>query len=129
MFLLSACDALGNPRQHVTGPTVWNPDGARIVTTSQSFTNPDRIGRLISEGLGHLDHSDPSVGPTQTLTIVTAVPEIRQRRGKHSLLTTFELSNGNQIKRRWSAPAHQREWRGAFALPRPPKDVITAVVP
>jgi hypothetical protein len=129
---LVGCDQLGNPPQLTTGPTAWSLDvGGRIVTTTRSFKDEKTIRRLEAESLGELDHADPSIGPTETLTLVFAVPQrippIRRR--KVSLVTIFKLPDRSPISRRWTAAAGSRRWSAAFAMPAPPIGAVTTLEP
>ncbi len=131
LWLVGGCDQLGNPQQFATGPTTWNDKHGRVVTTTRSFRNEKTIRRLLSEGLADLDHADPSIGPSQTLTLVSVVllRLRRPRRGEVQLITMFELSGQAPVVRRWSAPASSRRWHAAFALPEPPISAVTSVAP
>ena len=117
MFLLIGCDQLGNPPQFATGPTAWNEEQGHIVTTTRSFRDENTIRRLVSEGLGDLDHADPSIGPSQTLTLVSAVPHrLRRTRGREvRLVTIFKFPDQAPVVRRWKAPISSRRWGAAFA--------------
>ena len=130
-LLATACDQLGNPRQFATGPTSWSDQNGRVVTTTRSFNNEATIRRLVSEGMEGFDHSDPSIGPSQTLTLVVVVPEALRatRRPRIELTTTFKMGERRPIRRRWSVPARSTKWSAAFALPEPPVGAITAVAP
>ena len=126
------CDELGNPPQLTTGPTAWSLDiGGRIVTTTRSFKDEKTIRRIEAEGLGELDYADPSIGPSETLTLVFAVPQrlppIRRRQVR--LVTIFKLPNRAPITRRWAAAASSRRWTAAFALPAPPVGAVTSLEP
>jgi len=129
--LILGCDQLGNPKQLTTGPTVWTTNHHDLVTTTHSFRNPKTVRRLVADGLGDLDYSDPSIGPDQTLTFVTVAPRrLRPVRPRAmTLVTRFEIPGRNPIARRWNAPADSRSWGAAFALPAPPSDAITSVAP
>jgi hypothetical protein len=131
LFLLVGCDQLGNPPQFATGPTTWNEDQGHIVTTTRSFRNENTIRRLVSEGLGDLDHADPSIGPSQTLTLVSVVPRRlqRTRRREVRLVTIFKFADHAPVVRRWKAPVSSRHWGAAFATPAPPTGAITSVAP
>jgi len=131
LFLLIGCDQLGNPPQFATGPTTWNEEQGHIVTTTRSFRNEKTIRRLVSEGLGDLDYADPSISPSQTLTLVSAVPRRlpRTRRREVRLVTIFKFPNQAPVVRRWKAPASSRRWGAAFATPEPPSGAITSVAP
>jgi hypothetical protein len=129
--LLGGCDQLGNPRQFATGPTQWRGDQGHLVTTTRSFRNEKTIRRLVSEGLDDLDHTDASIGPSQTLTLVSVVPRgLRlKRRRDVKLVTTFEWAGREPTVRRWSAPPSSHHWNAAFALPEPPRGAVTSVAP
>jgi len=131
LCLLGGCDQLGNPPQFATAPTEWKDGNGRVVTTSRSFRDEKTIGRLAAEGFGELDHADPSIGPSQTLTIVSVVPHSLRVTGspRVTLVTTFKLSTGAPLTRRWSAPASSRRWNAAFAMPEPPQGAVTSVAP
>jgi hypothetical protein len=132
LCLLGGCEQLGNPPQFATGPTEWkNDEYGHLVTTTRSFRNEKTIRRLVSEGLEDLDHADPSIGPSQTLTLVSVVPHRlrRQRRREVKLVTIFKLTDQAPIVRRWSAPPSSRRWNAAFALPEPPSGAATSVAP
>jgi hypothetical protein len=131
LCLLGACDQLGNPPQFGTAPTEWKDENGHVVTTTRSFQDETTIRRLASEGFGELDHVDSSIGPSQTLTLVSVVPRTLRVTGRPSvtLVTTFKLSSGAPLTRRWSAPASSRRWNAAFALPEPPQGAVTSVVP
>lgn len=128
---LAACDQLGNPQQYATGPTSWKDEYGHLVTSTRSFRNEKTIRRLVSEGLDDLDYADPSIGPSETLTLVFVVPRrIRVRRGSNvPLVTIFKLPERTPIVRRWAAPASSRHWSAAFALPEPPVSAVTSVAP
>jgi hypothetical protein len=131
LSLLGGCDQLGNPPQFATGPTIWNEDRGHIVTTTRSFRNEKTIRRLVSEGLGDLDYADASIGPSQTLTLVSAVPRrLKPTRGSQvDLVTIFKFSGGAPVVRRWKAPASSRRWGAAFATPEPPIGALTSLAP
>ena len=131
LFLLGGCDQLGNPPQFATAPTTWKGEHGRLVTATRSFRNEKTIQRLVSEGLGDLDHADASIGPSQTLTIVSVVSHGPQptRRRRVKLVTIFELPKRAPIARRWSADSSSRHWNAAFALPEPPTGAVTSVAP
>ena len=81
LCFVCGCEQLGNPPQFATGPTQWKGEQGHLVTTTRSFRYEKTIRRLVSEGLGELDHADASIGPSQTLTIVSVVPRgLSQRR-------------------------------------------------
>lgn len=126
-----ACDALGNPPQRVTPPEVWVEGNDKITTTSQSFSDSPTIERLLHEGLGDLDYVDRAVRDAKTLTFVTAVPGLRERRRRNpqELVTLFEFANGRKIERRWWVQPGRQKWKAAFALPEPPKRAVTALAP
>jgi len=131
LCLLVGCEQLGNPPQFATGPTELEDERGHLVTTTRSFRNQNTIQRLVAEGLGDLDHADASIGPSQTLTLVSVVPHRldRKSRRKVKLVTIFKLPDRAPIVRRWSAPASSRHWSAAFALPEPPAGAATSVVP
>ncbi len=131
LLLLGGCDQLGNPKQFSTGPTPWKNQHGQLVTSTRSFRNENTIRRLVSEGMEHLDYTDPSIGPSQTLTIVVVEPRaLRPMRGHRvKLATIFKLSGRPPITREWDAPASSRRWSAAFALPAPPEGAITSVAP
>jgi hypothetical protein len=131
LWLLCSCDQLGNPPQFVTGPTDWEDEHGHLVTTTRSFRNEKTIQRLVSEGLGELDHADPSIGPSQTLTLVSVVHRRLgpSRRGVVELVTVFKLPDQPPFVRRWSASASSHRWNAAFALPEPPSGAVTSVAP
>lgn len=128
---LASCDQLGNPEQYVTGPTAWKDSRGHLVTTTRSFKDEKTIRRLLSEGMDDLDYTDPSIGPSQTLTLVFVAPQknVRTRRRKLELVTIFKLSGRAPVMRRWSASTRSPQWSAAFALPAPPIDAITTVAP
>jgi len=129
--LLVACNQLGNPPQFATGPTESKDGRAHVVTTTRSFRDETTIRRLASEGLGELDYSDPSIGPAQTLTLVSVSPRSLRVAGgpRVTLVTRFELPNYAPITRRWSAPVSSRRWNAAFAMPEPPISAVTYLAP
>jgi len=131
LCLLGGCDQLGNPPQFATAPTEWKDEHGHVVTTTRSFRSEKTIQRLVAEGLGDLDHADASIGPSQTLTLVTVVQHSlrRQRRGEVELVTIFKVPDRAPIVRRWKAPASSRHWNAAFALPAPPVGAATSVAP
>jgi hypothetical protein len=131
MCLLGGCDQFGNPPPFATGPTDWQAGVVRLVTTTRSFRDEKTIQRLTSKGLGKLDHADASIGPSQTLTVVSVEPHGLSipPSARVPLVTTFELRNGARLRRQWSAPASSRRWNAAFALPEPPLRALTSVVP
>ena len=131
LCLLGGCDQLGNPPQFATGPTPWEDEHGHLVTTTRSFRNEKTIRRLVSEGLDDLDHADASIGPSQTLTLVSVVSRsLRHRRHRQvKLVTIFELPNRAPIVRTWSADPSSRHWNAAFALPEPPTGAVTSVAP
>jgi hypothetical protein len=130
-FLLSACNELGNPPQFTTGPTEWADGNGRIVTTTRSFQDEKTIRRQASEGLGGLDHADPSISPSQTLTLVTVAPRKLRVTGRSTvtLVTRFKIRGDAVVTRSWVAPASAQRWTAAFALPEPPLGAVTSVVP
>ena len=131
LCLLAGCDQLGNPPQFATGPTKWSAPHGRLITTTRSFRNEKTVRRLVSEGLSHLDHTDASFGPSQTLTFVSVVHDglSRKQRRTVELITTFKLANHAPVVRRWSVPTSSRHWNAAFALPEPPSVAVTSVAP
>ena len=131
LYLLGGCDQLGNPTQFATDPTEWTDRNGRIVTSTRSFHDEKTIRRLAAEGLGELDYADSSIGPSQTLTLVSVEPRSLRMTGRARvmLVTTFRLQSGAALMRQWSAPASSRRWNAAFALPEPPQGAITSVVP
>lgn len=131
LWFLVACDQLGNPPQFATPATVWDDEHGRLETTTRSFRNENTIRRLVSEGLGELDHADPSIGPSQTLTIVSVVPQRLSRTALPvvQLVTIFKFSEHAPVVRRWSANATRGRWNAAFATPEPPVGAVTSVAP
>jgi len=131
LCLLVGCEQLGNPPQFATAPTQWDDEQGHLETTTRSFRNEKTIQRLVAEGLGDLDHADPSIGPSQTLTLVSVVVhELRRKRRREiELVTIFKLADPAPIVRRWSAPPSSRHWHAAFALPEPPSGAVTSVAP
>ena len=131
LCLLGGCDQLGNPQQFATGPTAWSDQHSQVVTTTRSFRNEKTIRRLVSEGLGDLHYADPSIGPDETLTLVSVVPRRLTPTWRQDvrLVTTFKFPARSPIVRRWSAPVTSRHWGAAFALPQPPTGAVTSVVP
>ena len=131
VVVLIGCDQLGNPEQFATGPTVWTSPYGRLVTTTRSFRDESTIRRLVSEGMKELDYADPSIGPSESLTIVVVAPRsLRQiRRRRVDLVTTFKLRDRRPISRRWTASISSDKWSAAFALPEPPLDAITSLAP
>ena len=129
--LLLGCEQLGNPDQYATGPTAWADQYGDLVTTTRSFRNEKTIRRLVSEGLKDLDYVDPSIGPSETLTLVFVAPRrIRVQHGPTlSLVTILKLPDRAPMVRRWAAPATSRHWTAAFALPVPPVSAVTSLVP
>lgn len=125
------CDQLGNPEQFATGPTAWKDQRGHLVTTTRSFRDEKTIRRLLAEGIEGLDYADPSIGPSETLTVVVVVPRaLRPVRGLGlKLVTTFKLADRPSITKRWSVTRDGRRWSAAFALPEPPLDAISAVAP
>ncbi|MGB8331941.1 MAG: hypothetical protein WCE62_17580 [Polyangiales bacterium] len=130
-WFLGACDQLGNPPQYATAPTVWDDPRGRLETSTRSFRNESTIRRLVSDGLGELDHADPSIGPSQTLTIVSVAARRFDPIGRRSvpLVTVFKFSNHTPILRNWSADVSSRRWTAAFATPEPPAGAVTSVAP
>ena len=129
--LSGACDQLGNPPQYATAPTPWKDARGHLITTTRSFKNEKTIRRIVAEGMGGLDYSDPSIGPSQALTLVEVVPRAFRptRPGSVGLVTRFELPGRRAIDRSWRAPSSKRRWTAAFALPEPPVKAVTAVAP
>jgi hypothetical protein len=129
--LLVGCEQLGNPRQFATEPTQWTDGSGLVVTTTRSFRDEKTIRRLAAGALNELDYADSSIGPSQTLTLVSVEPRSLKVTGRPrvTLLTTFRWSNGKPLTRRWSAPASSSRWSAAFALPEPPEVAVTSVVP
>lgn len=125
------CEQLGNPAQFATGPSPWKDQRGHLVTTTRSFKDEKTIRRLLSEELSNLDYADPSIGPSEVLTVVIVVPRaLRQtRRREVNLVTIFKLRGRAPITRRWEVRGEARKWRAAFALPEPPVDAITSVAP
>ena len=104
------------------------------MTSTRSFKNETTIRRLVSEGMDGFNYSDPSIGPSQALTLVVVVahalgPRRQARRGKVELVTRFELPGRRAIQRTWTAPPTERKWSAAFALPAPPVKAVTVVAP
>ncbi|MGB3051667.1 MAG: hypothetical protein WBB42_11750 [Polyangiales bacterium] len=131
LCLLGGCDQLGNPQQFATAPTEWTDGNGHFVTTTRSFRDEKTIRRLAAEGLDALDHADSSIGPSQTLTLVSVEPRSLRMTGspRVTLVTTFRLSGGAPLTRQWSVPASSRRWNAAFALPEPPEGAVTSVAP
>jgi hypothetical protein len=134
VLLAAGCDQLGNPPQYATPPTSWKDARGHLVTSTRSFKNETTIRRLVSEGMDGFNYSDPSIGPSQALTLVVVVahalgPRRQARRGKVELVTRFELPGRRAIQRTWSAPPTERKWSAAFALPAPPVKAVTVVAP
>lgn len=131
LVLLMGCDQLGNPKQFTTGPTAWKDENGHLVTTTRSFKDEKTIRRLVSEGMEDLDYADPSIGPSQTLSIViVAARGLRvPRRNRVRLVTIFKLEGRPPIIRKWTASAASRRWSAAFALPDPPLSAVTSVAP
>jgi len=131
LCLLGGCDQLGNPPQFATDPTEWTDGNGRIVTSTRSFRDDKTIRRLAAEGLDEFDYADSSIGPSETLTLVSVVPQSLRMTGRPrvALVTTFRLRSGVPLIRRWSAPASSRRWSAAFALPEPPQGAVTSVAP
>jgi hypothetical protein len=129
--LLLGCEQLGNPDQYATGPTSWTDQYGELVTTTRSFRNEKTIRRLVSQGLEDLDYADPSIGPSETLTLVFVAPRrIRVQHGPTlSLVTILKLPDRAPMVRRWVAPAESRHWTAAFALPVPPVGAVTSLAP
>jgi hypothetical protein len=131
LCLLGGCDQLGNPPPLATNATEWTDGNGVVVTTTRSFRDEKTILRLAAEGLDALDYADSSIGPSQTLTLVSVVPRSLRVTGRPriTLVTTFRLRSGVPLTRRWSAPVSSRRWSAAFALPEPPQGAVTSVVP
>ena len=131
VLLVAGCDQLGNPKQFATGPTRWKDAQGQLTTTTRSFNNENTIRRLVSEGMEDFDYADPSIGPSQALTIVVVVPHTLRasRRREVKLVTTFKLRGRAAIVRKWTAPMSSRKWSAAFALPEPPVGAVTSVAP
>lgn len=129
LAVLVGCSELGNPPQFATGPTV-DPRG-HLETTTRSFRNEKTIRRIVGEGLGDFDYADPSIGPSETLTLVSVVVRWPGIVGGPpvQLVTIFEMAGQPPIVRRWSASGSSRRWSAAFAMPEPPKDAVTSVGP
>lgn len=129
---LGGCDQLGNPPQFATAPTeMKDAHYGHLVTTTRSFINEKTIQRLVADGLGDLDYADASIGPSQTLTLVSVVPR-RLRRApvrELELATIFKLADGPPVIRRWSVDPSSRRWNAAFALPAPPVGAATSAAP
>lgn len=126
------CDQLGNPPQYATAPTeMKDAHYGHLVTTTRSFRNEKTIQRLVAEGLGDLDHADASIGPSQTLTLVSVVPHtLRPKRPRSlELVTIFKLAEQSPVVRRWSVDPSSRRWNAAFALPEPPIGAATSAAP
>lgn len=125
------CEQLGNPKQFATGPSTWRDAQAHLVTTTRSFTDEHTVRRLLSEELKDLDYRDPSIGPSETLTVVAVVPRglrpTMKRRLK--LVTLFKFERRKPLTREWKAPRDARKWTAAFALPEPPVDAVSSVAP
>ena len=130
-FLIVGCDQLGNPPQFATDSTRWTDGNGLVETTTRSFRDEKTIRRLAAEGFDELDYADASIGPSQTLTLVSVTPRSLGVTGRPrvTLVTTFRLSDGKRLTRRWSAPASSSRWSAAFALPEPPEVAVTSVVP
>ncbi|MDH3654557.1 MAG: hypothetical protein OEN21_09835 [Myxococcales bacterium] len=131
LCLLGGCDQLGNPPPFATKATEWTDGNGVVVTTTRSFRDEKTIRRLAAEGFDALDYADSSIGPSQTLTLVSVVPRSLRMTGRPrvTLVTTFRLRGGAPLTRRWSAPASSRRWSAAFAMPEPPQGAVTSVVP
>lgn len=102
-----------------------------LVTTTRSFINEKTIQRLVAEGLGNLDYADASIGPSQTLTLVSVVPgRLRPEPLRElELATIFKLADGPPVIRRWSVDPSSRAWNAAFAMPAPPLGAATSSAP
>ena len=89
----AGCDQLGNPKQYATGPTPWKDQRGHLVTTTRSFKSEKTIRRVLSGGFEDFDYADPSIGPSQTLTLVAvvarAVRPTRSRRQEIKLVTKY----------------------------------------
>jgi hypothetical protein len=131
LCLLGGCDQLGNPPQFATAPTDWTDGNGHIETTTRSFRDEKTIRRLAAEALVAFDYADSSIGPSQTLTLVSVEPRSLKLTGRPrvTLVTTFRLRSGEPLTRRWTAPATSRRWSAAFALPEPPQGAVTSVAP
>lgn len=127
----SACDELGNPEQLTTGPTVLEYGGHELVTTTHSFRNPKTIRRIVEDEPTRFVYSDASIGPEQTLTVVTVAPRRLRpvRPGRMTLTTRFEFPGGTVVERRWQSVEGSRLWEAAFALPDPPTAAATTAAP
>lgn len=130
-LVLAGCEQLGNPEQLTTGPTVTTSDRHELVTTTHSFRNPTTIRRIVDDSHDRFAHADPSIGPDQTLTVVTVAPRRLRpiRPGPWVLITRFELPGGRVVDRRWRSVEGERLWEAAFALPAPPTAAATTVAP
>jgi hypothetical protein len=133
LFLTAGCDQLGNPKQYATGPTPWKDQHGHLVTTTRSFKSEKTIRRVLAEGFEGFDYADPSIGPSQTLTLVSVVPRalrpFRDRRRVVTLVTIFKLRDGPAVTRRWKAPLDSNKWSAAFALPDAPAGAVSSVAP
>jgi hypothetical protein len=125
------CEQLGNPAQFATGPTSWKDRYGHLTTTTRSFKDENTIRRLLSEELKDLDYADPSIGPSQVLTVVVVVPRTLRvtPRRELRLVTTFKLAGRAPIARRWKVTHDARKWSAAFALPEPPLGAVSSVAP
>jgi hypothetical protein len=125
------CDQLGNPKQFATGPSSWKDAQAHLITSTRSFTDEHTVRRLLSEELKDLDYRDPSIGPSETLTVVAVVPQgFRPTLSQQlQVLTLFKFEGRAPITRSWTAPRDERKWTAAFALPEPPADAVSSVAP
>ena len=130
-LLLSGCDQLGNPPQYTTGPTSWKDQHGHLVTTTRSFKNEKTIRRVLEDGIEDLDYADPSLGPSEALTIVVVHPRALRptRQRQRTLVTIFKLEGRRPITRKWNVPASSRRWTAAFSLPEPPLDAVSSVAP
>ena len=83
------------------------------------------------EGLEGFDYADPSIGPSQALTIVVVQPRALRpmRRGELKLATIFKLEGRRPITRIWNVPSTADQWSAAFALPEPPIGAVSSVAP
>lgn len=129
--LYGGCDELGNPEQLTTGPTVWKTPRHELVTTSHSFRSERTIRRLVEDGLENFDVADPSIGPGETLTLVTVAARRLRPLIPDSmrLVTRFAFRERAPVTRQWAVSGRSRQWRAAFALPAAPTDAITSVAP
>lgn len=131
LSLGAGCDQLGNPEQLTTGPTISRTNQHEFVTTTHSFRNERTIRRLVQDGLEGFDYADASIGPEQTLTLVTvAARGLRPLMpGPMRLVTRFEFGDHAPLTRPWPVPGGVRQWEAAFALPAAPTAAVTSVGP